>query len=272
MTGCSTRTVICLLGLTLAVAGCGGSSGVTRGWSGSTIKSVGTPVLATERASGSLKVSGGAISITTSTGKFTSDGGPSGGVYTAANGDEAQVFDASLISQTYDHMIPLIVTVDVDGVNHVSQGVFGDISPADIMASSQVFGTATFNGEAAITSQNNVAGAVRHRSSDTVVTANFATGNVDVAMSSITPIAGAAATIDHVQITNATIAESGFSGGTATVSLGGVNALPAITSGGDVTSIDGHFFGTSGQLPDEVGGVLLVEGNTGSVSAVFVAD
>lgn len=273
-----TRIPTCLLLLT-ALGACAASESepVTeadqiRAVRGSTITSEGTPILKAARARGEFNDTTGAITVTTASGTFESDGGPVGGVYTASNGDEAQVFDTSQIAGSYDHMLPLTVTIDVNGTNHVSQGVFGSISPAAIMTSSTAFGTAIFNGEAAITSQNTVTGAVRHRSSDTRVTANFAAGTVDISMDSISPIAGAAATIDDIDITGATIAGSGYTGGTASVTLSGANALPAITNGGELTSVDGHFFGTSGQLPDETGGVMLVEGNDGSVSAVFVAD
>lgn len=280
---------LAVVGMSFGLVGCGGTSGGTPGavapepedaevaenWTGSVVTSDGTTLLKQENVSGTLLRSTGQLTVKTAIGTFVSNGGPdAAGTYTASNGDTAQRFERNLIAKDYSYMLPLFVTQKVAGTNYVSSGVVGLPTTPEVMGIAAKGATATYTGEAAIIAEHTVNGTVRHASSNTQIVADFAAGTVSATMDGITVPSGKAATIDHMAINGAAISGGSFSGGTATATLGGANALPAITGGGETTDVSGNFFGSShnGTRPDEVGGVVLIDGNTGSVSATFVGD
>ncbi|MEO0359079.1 MAG: hypothetical protein AAF386_12465, partial [Pseudomonadota bacterium] len=76
--------------------------------------------------------------------------------------------------------------------------------------------------------------------------------------------------IGTVQINDLMITGSDFAGGTIDFSL---NGTPVDVTGTATTStVQGTFYGIDGSIPAETGGVLLVSGDTGQVTGVFVAD
>ncbi|MCV6593697.1 MAG: hypothetical protein OIF48_12135 [Silicimonas sp.] len=262
----------------VVLAGCGGGGGdgdTITSWTGAAVTANGTNILSTEKTSGQEGQPSGRIRVATAAGTFASTGGPDGsGIYRGANGATAQRVQDNLISDTYAHAVPLVVTQNVGGTQSVSTGVLGPASSTALLQAAALGGSATYRGEAAIITDNAL-GTVRHRSGDTRVTADFAGGTVGVTMEGITvPANGVSATVDRVEITGATISGATFSGGTVTATLGGSDALATITGGGVGTNTtEGVFFGAdgAGTQPAEVGGVALVEGNTGSLSATYVA-
>jgi hypothetical protein len=78
--------------------------------------------------------------------------------------------------------------------------------------------------------------------------------------------------VTEIQLSNAIIADGGFSGGTLT--LFDDNGSVDITGSDTTTVAQGQFFGldADGTAPDEVGGVILSEGEGGIVFGTFIAD
>jgi len=81
-----------------------------------------------------------------------------------------------------------------------------------------------------------------------------------------------ASPVSEMILTNAVIADGGFSGGT--LSLRDENGAVDITGSDSTTVAQGQFFGVNadGVTPDEVGGVLFSEGRDGTVYGTFIAD
>lgn len=143
-------------------------------------------------------------------------------------------------------------------------------------------GTATFNGSAR--ANVNDATNIYEGTMDATVTVNFATNDVDVALSNLsatgaqqTVIAGGATSAytptgsEVVTLDNATISGAGFTGGTAasTAGWGSAGAGTALTG---ALTIDqtGVFAGPSAA---EIAGVAFVEGaTTGVVSFVYAGE
>jgi hypothetical protein len=78
--------------------------------------------------------------------------------------------------------------------------------------------------------------------------------------------------VTEMILRNASIADGGFSGGTLT--LRDANGMVDITGADTTTLAQGQFFGlnSDGETPDEAGGVILSQGDTGIVFGTFIAD
>lgn len=243
--------------------------------SGSAIKfNKGTQALSSSSVSGTLTRADQSLALNNGTDTFTSTGGPDGsGAYTGTDAGAGAAtlapIDTAYVSGSYDYVLPY----RHEDAAQVSLGVAGYATTAGDMPTS---GSATYQGEGMIVTNDRLPSGetTQHRSANTSVTVNFGAGTADVVMAGVTaPAAGATAVVDQVNITGATVSGAGFSGGTVTATLGGANAL-GITGGNDAITSSGQFYGYDGAngRPDEVAGTLLVDGNTGSLQAIYIAD
>lgn len=251
----------------LILSACGGGGGESSvPLIGAAVTNTGGLIVTQTTATGS-RTESGAITVTTDSGTFRSSGGPDGnGVYTATNGDTAQLVQDNLIGGDYDFVSALDITQG--GAN--SRAIVGRAASSTSL-NAAAGTTVTYTGEAAITT---AAGAniVQHGSNTATITADFATSTVDVSITGASAVGGDVTQVDTVTITGATISDATFSGGTLAATLGGSDVLPGIVGASPTTDVDGAFFGSAADGPAEVGGVALVNGSTGSLSTIFVGD
>lgn len=78
--------------------------------------------------------------------------------------------------------------------------------------------------------------------------------------------------VDTISVTGMTISGNGFSGGTVATTNDGTAVN--ITGANTTTTAQGAFFGydTAASAPDEVGGLVLQQGDDGILAGGFVAD
>jgi hypothetical protein len=104
------------------------------------------------------------------------------------------------------------------------------------------------------------------------VTADFAAARVDVDMPGFTGDAATAGNFDRIQINGMAISGNRFTGGTLVATRSGnpVTPIGTVTS----QSAQGAFFGSdlTNGTPDEVGGLYIANGSTGTLTGAFVAD
>lgn len=163
----------------------------------------------------------------------------------------------------------------VDGVSYDSTGIVGIVIDARDMPAS---GAATFTGEA-LGTVNIASDGFDLTAGTSTVTATFSDegGTVDLVMNAFTSTSQsgdetATNPIDTISALGMVIDGNSFSGGTITTALAGedVDLL-----GGSATSVAaGHFFGYNSDdaQPDEVGGVLLMQGDAAVINGAFIAD
>ena len=163
----------------------------------------------------------------------------------------------------------------VDGVSYDSTGIFGIIIDARDMPAS---GKATFTGEA-LGTVNIASDGFDLTGGTSTVTATFngEGGTVDLVMGAFTSTSQSANTtstnpIDTISAIGMVIDGNGFSGGTITTALTGEDV--DILGGSATSAAAGSFFGYNSDdaQPDEVGGVVLMQGDAGLVTGAFIAD
>jgi hypothetical protein len=110
-----------------------------------------------------------------------------------------------------------------------------------------------------------------------VVDVAFGESNVNVTLNDfegVSQISGLVVNspVTEIELRNATIDDGGFSGGTLT--LFDANGSVNITGSDSTTLAQGQFFGldADGSTPDEVGGLILSQGTSGTVFGTFIAD
>ncbi|WP_322890618.1 MULTISPECIES: hypothetical protein [unclassified Yoonia] len=164
-------------------------------------------------------------------------------------------------------------TYAVDGVTFDSTGVLGIVTrPTDIPTE----GLATYRGEAEVIIVTAYVGVSLQGQSKIV--ASFADfGNVNVTMNSFAAIdmmtgTRTSAPVDTITISNMVISNNRFSGGTVATSQNGTSVF--LTGANTTTVSEGVFFGFDPALsgPDEVGGMILMQGDSGIVMGSFLAD
>lgn len=174
---------------------------------------------------------------------------------------------------TYDYVILIDQSYTSGGDGYNGTGLLGIRTEAASMPTSS---TATFVGEAEATVITGSQG-YELRNGTSQLSVNFSTSKLDVTMAGFTATdlysqTVTTAPINSIVGNNLTIAGNGFSGGTfSTLNNGStVNLTGANTS----TLSGGAFFGynTNSATPDEVGGVVLMKGDNGLVSAWYIAD
>lgn len=191
----------------------------------------------------------------------------------ASDGQEGQLLDeSSAYNGTYEYVMPVEFTYTQNDVKYTTLGFAGIITDA---AHIPVSGTATYTGDAT-GFVNGSTGSFVLTNGISNISINFAAGEVDLltlndftATASGTPVT---APPDTIQITGMTIAGNTFSGGELVALL---NDLPVDVTGANTTATsEGMFFGwdSANPIPDEVGGVILVEGDAGEMRFLFVGD
>lgn len=154
-----------------------------------------------------------------------------------------------------------------DASDH-SFGVIGIVTETGDMPTSS---TATYSGEAFV-DYATIGGAQGTAiSSDTSVSANFETRQVDVSMDNLNTFIGSVP-FGSVEISGMTISGNGFSGGEMTVD--GTSPVSDIVGSNATTTADANFYGYDGTIgaPDEVGGTFSAQGSSAVFLGVFIAD
>lgn len=102
---------------------------------------------------------------------------------------------------------------------------------------------------------------------DARVYANFDNGRATLTLNAESG-ASASGEVDSIRLTRMTISNDRFYSGTLTLRSNGAVVTPL----GDIVSrqIEGQFFGPA--APDEAGGIVYVEGQTGTLEASFIVD
>ncbi len=174
--------------------------------------------------------------------------------------------------RSFDFVFPYVQIYDFNGQQFSSFGVAGIATdPANVPAT----GTATFSGDSLGLMITNLGATSVSFEGNSVVTADFGAGLVDVQLGgfSVRSTNGqpAIAPADTIRIDNMAIRGNTFAGGTVSTSLRG---QPVNFTGANTNVVtQGHFFGQTGAgLPDEVGGNVIAIGNSGAVTATFIAD
>lgn len=161
----------------------------------------------------------------------------------------------------------------VNGVSYDSFGVLGVVTrPGDIPTG----GEATYRGSSdviiitenegfSVTGNSTVVARFGGSGSVDVTIDNFATTDMRTGSPTTAPI-------DAITVREMTIADGGFSGGTLATLR---NGTPVAITGANTTGVaEGVFFGYDPALsqPDEVGGMILMQGADGTVLGNFIAD
>lgn len=212
------------------------------------------------RASGAVVLNDG-IYLFLDTNGFDGTGYLNAGANTGRRLDSA---GSNTFINTYDYVIPIQYSYAVGGVPSLFTGTVGiETRGADIPTR----GTAQYVGEA-LASYSPIAGGRQSLNNGTsVVDVNFRTGRVDVTMGFVTT-----ADIDAIEGTGMQVVGSSFFGGTWRTYKNG--ALVNVTGLGSSTSSIGDFYGYDSSIsgPDEIAGVVLMQGATGAVYGMYLAD
>lgn len=229
--------------------------------------------------SGTTTHNTGNTTITDGTYSLTDADGFNGGK-TLTDGTSTITTDTSALSGTYEYVTTYDQTYNSGGVTYDSRGIGGVTTGASDVPES---GTATYTGGA----QGQIVTATQGfdlNNGTSTVSADFAAGTVDATMTGFTvtdQATGNAATapIDTISATGMTIVGNGFSGGTVATANGGTAVN--VTGANTTTAAQGAFFGYNGTqtapsgtiaAADEVGGLVLQQGNDGIVAGGFIAD
>ena len=155
--------------------------------------------------------------------------------------------------------------MDATGAPDWGMGVYGNRTPSSAIANT---GTATYSGTGRIFEVDAI-GPLDLVDATSSATADFGAATVDVSLSST---GGAIAGVDQVTFTGLAIKDSYFTGNGAQVLAGGsvVGALGKITR----KNMRGRFFGPAdgAGIPDEIGGVFYIQGDTATIAGAFTGD
>lgn len=228
----------------------------------------------------------GAMTLTTTSGSVTHNTGAttiSDGTYTLTDNDGSNTsgvisdgsstLTAGTTNGTYDYVLIYDQTYTSGGTSYDSAGIGGIVTNAADVPTS---GTANYTGEAEAFVVTATQGFDLLDGKSTVA-ANFGAGTVNVTMNGFTAEDAATgnpttAPIDTISVTGMAIAGNGFSGGTiATTNAGSAVNL---TGANTTSAAQGAFFGYDAAIsaPDEVGGLILLQGDDGVVAGGFIAD
>lgn len=231
-----------------------------------------TDIVTLQTTTGTVDHSSGALSITDDQVTFTDADGPDSNptVGYQSGSDSLTAISSTLISETYDFVVPYQQAYTDNGNVYRSTGVLGVVtSSGDVPAS----GTATYTGQGAIFVKDGTAQASLGSTSSTV-DADFGSGNVDVTLTGVTGDMSSIAAFDTVSATGMAISGNSFTGGVIDVTSSGTSVAQDIAGSGYTTGAAGNFFGydASAGGPDEAAGTIIIDGLEGNVIAVFAAD
>ena len=223
---------------------------------------------------GSLTHNTGAMTVNDGTYTLTdADGFDAAGVLNDGAGGTFTSDGTQGFTGTYDYVAAYEQSYTSGGTSYTSSGIGGVVTSSGDVPTA---GTATYTGEATGQIVTATTGTDLNNGTSTV-TANFGSGTVDVTMTGFSAedqATGATTTapIDTITATGMTIAGNAFSGGTFTTTNGG--AIIDVTGANATGSGSGNFFGydATNSIPDETGGIILLQGDSGTVAAGFIAD
>ena len=213
---------------------------------------------------GEINYSTGATTVGDPTLTVTDTTGFSGtGVLTDGTTTLSQI-NTPISTSGYNYVIAYQEPYRSGGVNYDSTGFVGVVtSAADVQAAKN----ATYTGTADVTVTNGGT-SQRLKNGTSSLAVNFSGGSADLTLngfsSTATPL------IDTVTATGMTISGTGFSGGTVATSKSGVNVV--VTGANTTGSASGAFYGYNAttSAPAEIAGVLLVKGDTGTITGAFI--
>lgn len=177
---------------------------------------------------------------------------------------------------TYDYVTVYEQNYRSDGINYTYQGIVGVVTSAGDVPGIKSGKSATYTGEATGQIVTRTTGFDLNSGTSTVI-ADFNSGTVDVTMTDFTAVYQGTGNappvpIDTIRATGMTITGNAFSGGTlATTNAGSTVNL---TGTNTTNSAGGNFFGYDAAIsaPDETGGIILLQGDSGIVMGAFIAD
>lgn len=214
------------------------------------------------------------------------DGPVSPGVYTDGKYKltEGKIANASGDTATYDYVSAYFMQPKTLVTPMFVQPLVGGIvtKEGDMPTS----GSATYTGGATVNiatdayaSVNNTDGKAENYDADATVTADFAAGTVDVALTNLAKDSSddvaSLADIDEINITKMKIAGNRFAYDSAsTFETKADGSVVDVTGANTTSDAMGHFFGydAAKNAPDEVGGVYLSKGDDAQVGGAFIAD
>jgi hypothetical protein len=174
---------------------------------------------------------------------------------------------------SYDYVILVSENYADNGVSYDATGVVGIRTEVAQMPLSS---TASYSGE---TEATLIMGAQGYdlRNGSSQINVNFNTSRLDVDLSGFTATnifsqTVTTAPVDQIKGTGLVINGNGFSGGTFTTLKNG--SVVNVTGSNTSTLSGGAFLGydVTNSMPDEIGGVVLMKGQDGTLSAWYVAD
>lgn len=163
----------------------------------------------------------------------------------------------------------------VGGTDFLANGIFGIVTdPSDMPGS----GIASYAGTSSAIVVDGPSGNVTEQTGTAGVSANFGVGTAtvemifdDVAVDGVgNPVPPA---LDSLSVSDMTIAGNRLAGGTILADYDDALASDPVGAVSNAVA-EAVFFGfeRAGSLPDEVGGVVLIEGSTGTVASGFITD
>lgn len=187
--------------------------------------------------------------------------------------DGSSTVTPGTMTGSYDYVTVYEQSYTSGGTTYDSAGIGGIVTSASDVPTS---GTANYTGEAEAFVVTATQGFDLLDGKSTVA-ANFGAGTVNVTMNGFTAEDAATgnpttAPIDTISVTGMAIAGNGFSGGTiATTNAGSAVNL---TGANTTSAAQGAFFGYDAAIsaPDEVGGLIMLQGDDGVVAGGFIAD
>lgn len=202
---------------------------------------------------------------------FDINGEATDGVVTGVRLDAA---GSNLFTRTYDYVIPFEYSYSA-GANLIAPvGTAGIVTRASDV---RISGAAQYTGEAftRVLSTNGVTDFALSQGIS-IVDVDFAAGSVDVTMGFFGYVQqnGSATVlpIDAVSGQGMTIVGASFVGGTWVTLKNGIGV--PFTGANTTTAAGGNFYGYDASIsaPDEVGGVIMMDGASGRIFGIFIAD
>jgi hypothetical protein len=202
---------------------------------------------------------------------FSFNGQLSDGVNSGARIDG---LGTAIFANTYNYVLPFVYSYSSGAFTTVTGGMVGIVTSATDVPTA---GSAQYFGESFVeTTSSSGATAFSYYDGISIVDVDFAAGSVDVTMGFFTNIqqngTATIAPIDALAGTGMSIVGASFVGGSWVTLKGGV--VVNITGPGTTTLAGGDFYGYDSAIsaPDEVGGVIVMDGSNGLIYGMFVAD
>lgn len=234
---------------------------------GAAIRSNGsTSALDITNTTGAINHTTGEVSVFDGTYPLTdADGFDVANVLT--DGSATLAATSSVIStSSYDYVVTVSGQYTSGGVSYDSTGFLGVVTEAADIPSA---GPATYSGasDATITTAGSTQ---RLTSGSSNLVADFSAGTATLTMTGFTT--STPALLDTITATGMVMTGNTLSGGTLETFL---NTAPVnLTGTNTVSNASANFFGydTTNSIPDEVAGVILMDGDSGIITGAFVAD